>query len=370
VISFQPTEEQEIARDAMREFARDVIRPAARECDEAAKADDGVLEQFWQLGLTSTMIPAEHGGAGEESSPVMNAMILEELAHGDATLAMAALAPSLFVRPIVEQGTDAQKKKYLPLFCGERFHAASLAWIEPGPVFEPRELRTQAEQRRDAWVLTGEKRFVPLADRSSHFLVVARLAGDGAGKSPLGAFIVERGAAGLTVAAGERNLGLRALGTGGLKLDGVEVAAAERLGGNAGFNAARLLNLTRTALGAVMAGMSRAVYEYALPYAKDRVAFGQPIAQKQAIAFMLSDMRIESDAMRLLVWKAASELERGDDATRAASFARSYAAEQSMKIADNGIQVLGGHGFVRDHPAEMWYRNARTLGVLEGAATI
>ncbi len=368
MISFAPTEEQEIARDAMREFARDVIRPVARDCDEAAHADDALLEQFWQLGLTSTMIPADHGGAGEENSPVMNALILEEVAHGDATLAMAALAPSLFVKPIVEQGTDAQKKKYLPPFTGDKFHGASLAWIEAGPVFDPRELRTEAVRRKDAWVLTGEKRLVPLADRASHFLVVAR---HGEEPTRLGAFIVERSAAGLTVeAAAERNLGLRALGAHVLRLEGVEVPAADRLGGDAGLDAERLLNLTRTALGAVMTGLARAVYDYALPYAKDRVAFGQPIAQKQAIAFMLSDMRMETDAMRLLVWKAASELERGADATRASLFARSYAAEQCMKIADNGIQVLGGHGFVRDHPAEMWYRNARTLGVLEGAAMI
>jgi alkylation response protein AidB-like acyl-CoA dehydrogenase len=372
LISFAPTEEQEIARDAMREFARDVVRPAARDCDEAAAVPDGLLEQFWQLGLTSTQIPAEHGGAGEENSPLMNALIVEELAHGDATLAMAALAPSLFVKPIAEQGTDVQKKKYLPLFTGEKFHGASLAWIEPGPVFDPLDLRTEAARRKDGWVLHGEKRFVPLAARASHFLAVARIAGaDAAARGAgIGAFIVERTAPGVSLRGPERNLGLRALGTHTVRLDGVEVAAADRLGGDAGFDAARLVNLTRTALGAVMVGLSRAVLEYALPYAKDRVAFGEPIAQKQAIAFMLSDMRVETDASRLLVWKAASELERRDDATRAAQFARAYTAEQCMKIADNGVQVLGGHGFIRDHPAEMWYRNARTLGVLEGAAMI
>jgi alkylation response protein AidB-like acyl-CoA dehydrogenase len=351
------------------------VRPAARDCDEAASVPADLLEQFWQLGLTSTQIPAEYGGGGEENSPVMNALIVEELAHGDATLAMAALSPSLFVKPIVEQGTEAQKKKYLPLFTGDRFHGASLAWIEPGPVFDPRDLHTEAARRKEGWVLNGVKRFVPLADRASHFLVVARLAGSGdpargGAGSELAAFIVEPATPGVSLEGPERNLGLRALGTYTLRLDGVEVAAEDRLGGDAGLDAARLINLTRTALGAVMVGLSRAVFEYALPYAKDRVAFGEPIAQKQAIAFTLSDMRIETDASRLLVWKAASELESGADATRAAEFARAYAAEQSMKISDNGIQVLGGHGFIRDHPAEMWYRNARTLGVLEGAAML
>ena len=125
----------------------------------------------------------------------------------------------------------------------------------------------------------------------------------------------------------------------------------------------------RYPLGAVMVGLSRAVMEYAIPYAKDREAFGEAIAKKQAIAFMLSDMRIEVDAMRWMVWKAASQLEHGLDATRAAHLARLYCAREAMKIADNGVQVLGGHGFIREHPVEMWYRNARTLGVLEGSVT-
>ena len=132
----------------------------------------------------------------------------------------------------------------------------------------------------------------------------------------------------------------------------------------------RLENRSRAALAAVMVGLSRAVLEYAVPYAKEREAFDQAIAQKQAIAFKLADMHIETDASRWLMWKAASQLEQGLDATRAAHFARSYAAEKSMWIADNGVQVLGGHGFIREHPVEMWFRNARTLGVLEGTVCI
>ena len=118
-----------------------------------------------------------------------------------------------------------------------------------------------------------------------------------------------------------------------------------------------------------MVGLSRAVMEYAIPYAKDREAFGEAIAKKQAIAVMLSDMTIEVDSMRWLVWKAASELENGLDATRSSHLARVYCAREAMKIGDNGLQVLGGHGFIREHPVEMWYRNVRTLGVLEGAVT-
>ena len=185
-----------------------------------------------------------------------------------------------------------------------------------------------------------------------------------------GAFIVPRDAEGLRISEPEKNLGLRALPTATLELERVAVPGEDRLGGGQGCDMGRLLNHSRVALGAVMVGLSRAVLEYSVPYAKDRRAFGQAIAQKQAIAFGLADMHIETDCMRWLTWKAASQLEQGLDATRSAHFARAYAAEHSMWIADQGVQVLGGHGFIREHPVEMWFRNARTLGVLEGTISV
>jgi acyl-CoA dehydrogenase len=330
---------------------------------------DAFLEESWQLGLTSTQIPEAFGGGGEERSPITNAIVLEELAHGDAGLALAALAPSLFAMPVVEFGTDAQKRELLPLFCGERYHAASLALVEPGPCFDPVGLRTVAERKGDGWVLSGAKSFVPMADRASHFLVLAR-EGQGVGLDAVQAFVVPRDARGLAVSEPERKMGLKALPTGSLALERVELPAGARLGGDAGCDARRILNLSRTAIGAVLVGVSRAVMEYAIPYAKDREAFDEAIARKQAIAFTLADMRIEVDAMRWLVWKAASRLENGQDATREAHLARTYCARQAMKIADDGVQVLGGHGFIREHPVELWYRNVRTLGVLEGAGSL
>jgi alkylation response protein AidB-like acyl-CoA dehydrogenase len=369
VISFGPTEEQEVARDALREFAKSALRPVARSCDEASAPSDALLEEAWQLGLTSTQIPEAYGGGGEPRSPVTNAIVLEELAFGDAGLALAALAPSLFAMPLVEFGTEAQRRAFLPRFCGDRYAAGSLALVEPGPAFDPIGLRAKAERKGDGWVLSGTKCFVPMADRAEHFLVLARNGG-GEGLDGACAFIVPRGAAGLTISAPEKRLGLRALPTSTLELERVELPADARLGGENGLDARRLVNLSRTALAAVQVGLSRAVMEYAIPYAKDREAFGEAIARKQAIAFALAEMRIETDAMRWLVWKAASRLERGEDATREAHLARLYCARQAMKIADDGVQVLGGHGFIREHPVEMWYRNARTLGVLEGTVLV
>ncbi len=364
MISFKLEEEQEIARDALHDFAAEAMRPIARECDETSAIPEEFLAQSWELGLVSTQIPEAYGGGGEARSPVTNAIVLEELAWGDAALALAALAPAGFAHAIADQGTEAQKQKYLPMFCGEDYCAASLAVNEPTVGFDPLTPRTVAEPKSDGFALSGAKCCVPMGDRASHFLVVARNNGG------LDAFVVPRDAEGLSVSDNELNLGLKALPTATLELERVEVSAADRLGGEEGCDVQRVLDGSRTALAAVMVGLSRAALEYAVPYAKDRVAFDQAIAQKQGIAFKLADMHIETESTRWLVWKAAAQLERGVSATRAAHFARGYAADQSMWITDQGVQVLGGHGFIRDNPVEMWFRNARTVGVLEGTVCI
>jgi alkylation response protein AidB-like acyl-CoA dehydrogenase len=360
VISFKLSEEQEVVRDALHDFAEQAMRPIARDCDEGSLIPEDFLQQSWELGLVSTQIPEAYGGAGEDRAPVTNAIVLEELAWGDTTLATAAVAPAGFANAIVDQGTEEQKREYLPLFCGEKYHAASLAIVEPSPLFEATIPRTLAEPKGDGFVISGSKSFVPMADRASHFLVVCRNNGG------LDAFIVPRDAAGLRVGAPDKNLGLRALPTATLELERVEIPAAARLGGEGGCDVRRLLNHSRVALAALEVGLSRGVLDYAVPYAKEREAFDQAIAQKQGIAFKLADMHIETEATRWLVWKAASQLEQGKDATKSAHHAHGYAAEQCMWIADEGVQVLGGHGFIREHPVEMWYRNARTVSVLEG----
>jgi alkylation response protein AidB-like acyl-CoA dehydrogenase len=203
-----------------------------------------------------------------------------------------------------------------------------------------------------------------MGDTASHFLVTARNGED------LEAFIVAKDAAGLTIGEREKNMGLRALPTVTIELERVEVGAGDRLGGENGADVAAIISNSRAALCAVQVGLARAVLEFCVPYTKERVAFDEPIAKKQSIAFRLADMHIEQHALRMLVWRAASLLEHGEDGTQAAWQARSYAAEKSMWIADNGVQVLGGHGFIREHPVEMWFRNARTLGVLDGTVAL
>ncbi len=359
MISSQLTEEQEVVRDAMREFAAQEMQPIARDCDEASSIPNEFLETAWQLGLAFTQIPEEFGGGGERS-PITNAILLEELASGDSALALAALAPSAFVHAIVDQGSEAQKAQYLPAFCGESFTTASLACLEPVAMADPANPRAIAEEKEGRFAISGRKSFVLFGDRASDFLVVARN-GD-----VVDAFIVPRDAGGLTISEPELNMGMRGLTTVTLDLDCVEVPADNRLGGEAGCDVRRLLDGSRVALAATMVGMSRTVLDYCIPYTKDRVAFDEAISKKQSIAFRMAEMHMEIESMRWLTWKAASQLEQGLDATRSAALAHSYAAEKAMWIADNGIQILGGHGFIREHPVEMWFRNARTLSVLEG----
>lgn len=364
MISFALSDEQASAREAMRGFAATALRPNARAYDEAADIPDGFFAQAWELGLTAAQLPEAVGGYGGSRSPATNAIVLEELAHGDASLALAAAAPSTVAYAIADQGSEAQRARYLPPYAGPRYHLDALAVNEPHPAASAWLPRTVAERDGHGWVLSGRKCFVPLGDRAAHFLVVAR-----AGER-LDAFLVPRDAAGLTISAAEKNLGLKALPTVSLTLEGVRVTDAERLGEAAGCDVPRVLNQARVATAAVLNGIARAALDYCVPYAKERVAFGEPIARKQSIAFRLAEMQMEVESMRWMIWKAASQLERGLDATRSAHLARGYAAEKTLWITDNGIQVLGGHGFIREHPVEMWYRNARTLGVLEGMASV
>lgn len=364
MIDFALTEEQSSARDAMQGFASDVLRPHAREYDEASAIPDSFFQQSWELGLTATQIPEAYGGYGAERSPLTNAVVAEELAYGDAALAVAALTPSLFANAVTDQGTGEQKQRFLPDFCGEKFHAGSLAINESTPGFDAFSPKTTAEEKGAGYTLHGEKSYIPLGDSAANFLVIAR---NGAG---LDAFIVPRDAPGLTVGEVDKNLGIKALPTTGLRLDGVDVTAEQRLGGAAGADVGRIINQGRVAVSAILTGLSRAVLDYCVPYAKERVAFDEPIARKQSIAFRLAEMHIEIESSRWLTWKAATELEAGRDATRSSTLAKRYVADKAMWISDNGVQVLGGHGFIREHPVEMWYRNARTLGVLEGTASV
>jgi len=363
MINFQPSDEQELLRQTLAGFARDVVRPQAREADEKETVPAPVVAKSWELGLVQDAVPEAFGGFGNPRSAVAGTFIVEELAYGNLGIALHVLTPRLFTVPLLVAGSDAQRAAWLPRFAGESFTVATAAFTEPRWAFDPTHLATTAARDGAQWVLSGEKCAVPLADRADATLVYAT------GPDGLAAFVVERGAKGLAVGEREKNMGLRALDLFTVKLDGVRVPEANRLPADAKALQG-LVDAERVASAVAAVGVGRAAFDYAREYAKDRVAFGVPIATKQAIAFMLSNMAIEIDAMRLLAWEAAWRIDKGMPATREAYLAKQYAAEAVLKIADNAVQVLGGHGYIRDHLVELFLRDARSFGTLDGLAIV
>jgi alkylation response protein AidB-like acyl-CoA dehydrogenase len=360
-----PTEDQALMRDSMRRFADEVLRPAARGADDAAAPPDEILQQGHALGLAGLSIPEELGGVATERSSVTNALIAEELARGDMGLATAILSPLAAVQAIVEWGTGAQQARYLPPFLGDRFVPASLAVLEPRPAFDP--MRPRAGAVRDdggGWKLWGEKALVPLATQAALFVVAAEVRGLG-----VRLFVIEQGTPGLHVES-QPAMGLRGAALGRLRFEGARVPEEALLGEIGGDGAAQmgaLVDRARVAWGAMAVGAAQAVLDYVIPYCNERKAFGEPISNRQGVAFPIADIAIELEGMRLLVLRAASRLDRGAPAARAAALARLQCASKGVKIGSDGVQLLGGHGFIKEHPVERWYRDLRAIGVLEGA---
>ena len=362
MIDFEPSEEQQMIVETVRQFAANEVRPKARECEEAAKLPDEVIHHAHELGLIANALPEAFGGGGERSA-VSGALVAEELAWGDLAIGLAILSPGLVALPVAEWGTEAQQQDQLPRFTGERFTPGALALVEPHFRGDPFRPATTARRDGDAYVLDGTKCLVPRLDGGDDMLVVAS-----EGDTPQ-AFLVPRGAAGLS-ATPERNMGIHALPTVELELAGVEVPAGARLGGESGADLRRLVNAGRVGLGAAAVGVARAAYEVSLEYAKEREAFGAPIATKQAIAFKLADMAIEIDAARLLVWEAAWTLDQGADATREAALAIEQARRVALDVADGAVQVLGGHGYIREYLPELHLRNARGFATFEALTLV
>ncbi len=357
------SDEQRMNQDTMRRFASAELREQAREADEAGAMPGDFCQRSMELGLALMPIPEALGGAGVPRSPVSNVLNAEDLAHGDMGLALAALTPLAVVNTILDYGTEAQQEALLPRFCGEEFYPATIAFKEPRATFNPGKLETTARREGDGFVLNGRKTLVPLGVEAQLLLVIAELEGEGPA-----AFIVEGEVAGLERSA-SRNMGLRTVQVADLSFDNVALPASALLGDGT-INLQRFIDLSRLGLCALGVGVSRAVLEYVTEYVNEREAFGEPISHRQSVAFMVADIAIELDAMRLMVWQAASRAERGEDFHKDAVMAQRFCADKAMEIGTNGVQLLGGHGFCREHPVEMWYRNLRAIAILDGVATV
>lgn len=357
MISFELSEEQEIIRSTMRDIAQSVLAGEARSNDRNGAISVKVLNTIWQAGIVQAQADRD------SRSPISNALVLEELAAGDASVALAVAAASGFVQAITDQGSDKQRESLLATLEGESFITGTIAAMEPSFASDVTRPATKVRRTGENYVLSGRKSMVPLADRSSHFLVIADLEGAS------DAFIVARDTPGVSIEASSV-LGLRGLALGQVVLENVSIPANMRLGEGNGSDVQHIVDSARTGLSAAMLGLARAVMEHIVPYTKERVVHGTPLAQKQKVAFDIADMRIDTDAMRWMTWKAAWALENDQPATRLAQLAHTFAGQQTMQIADNGLQSMGGHGFVEEHPMEMWYRNARSLSMLEAVAGV
>jgi alkylation response protein AidB-like acyl-CoA dehydrogenase len=361
VYDLTPTEDQEMIVAVVREFAEEVLRPGAATAEAATDTPKEVLAQTGEFGLTLLNLPESLGGLSEERSAVTGVLVAEALAEGDMGQAVACLAPAAVATAIALWGSDAQQQTYLPEFTGENVPTAALAIAEPTVLFDALDLETSATKTSDGYSLTGIKSGVVRGAEAELFIIGAELDGEPR------LFIVESKSKGVGVAA-DPSMGLRAAALSRLSLDGVVVPESALLGTADDYR--DCIRLSRVAWAALALGTSKAVLDYTSDYVKTRQAFGEPIAHRQAVAFKVADIAIELEGMRLVTLRAAARAEQGKDFAREAALARKLTAEYGMKIGTDGVQLLGGHGYVKEHPVERWYRDLRAVGVMEGAVLI
>ncbi|GAA3823339.1 acyl-CoA dehydrogenase family protein [Nocardioides panacisoli] len=363
VFDLTPTEDEQMLVDVVSEFAEEVLRPAATEADHACVAPDELLKSSLEIGLPILGLPEELGGISEERSAMAGTLVAEALAKGDMGLAVATLAPGSVATAIGLWGTDAQQQTYLPAFTGEEVPAAALALNEPAVLFDVLDPTTTATKTAEGYVLNGTKSLVARGADAELFVVGAKLDG----KPVL--FLVESSTEGLTV-EGDPAMGVRAASMTQLNLDDVKVGSDAVLGETDGSTYAECVRLSRLAWCALAVGTAQAVLDYVTPYVKEREAFGEPIAHRQSVAFMVANIAIELQGMRLLTYRAAARAAAGKDFSKEVALARKACADHGMRIGLDGVQLLGGHGYVKEHPVERWYRDLRAIGIMEGTVLV
>ncbi len=351
-------DDQLMITDSLHRLSREVLRPNACEADESGTFPARIMASTAELGLTMYAVPGEFGGVAEQQSPVTSVLIAEKLAWGDMGLALALLAPFSVAQAISQWGTGEQQSHYLPAFCEDHPPMASIALDEPTPLFDPMHPATTAIATAHGYRLNGEKAQVVMGGQCDLLLVAAVL--DGKPRM----FIVETAGRNLLI-TDDDGMGLRATGAVKIFFDNTELPADALLGGD-DFDYQAFIDRAALMRCGLAVGTAQAVLDYVIPYCNDRHAFGEPISHRQSVAFMISNLAIEIDSMRLLTWRAASRAEAGLAFHREASLARLLCNEKSMEVGSNGVQLLGGHGFVKEHPVERWYRDLRSVATHHG----
>ncbi|HVH90989.1 MAG TPA: acyl-CoA dehydrogenase family protein [Candidatus Acidoferrum sp.] len=368
-MNFDLTEEQKLLKQTIRDFAETQIAPGAAARDEAARFPTELIPKMAELGLFGIMIPQEYGGAGLDT--LSAAIIGEELARVDAAIALiVASHNSLCAAHILNFGSEMQKQKYLPsLARGEKLGAWALT--EPGSGSDAAALKTRATLEGEHWVLSGEKQFITQGSTAGVYVIMTSTE-PSQGKRGISAFIAESGTAGLRVGKIENKLGVRASDTVAVQIEDARVPKANLLGQlNGSFDdVLKVLQGGRVGIGAMAVGIAQGAFEESIKYARMRKQFGKPIAEFEAIQWMLADMATEIDAARLLIYRAAQLKDRGMAFVTAASEAKLYAAETAMRATTKAIQIHGGYGYIKDYPVERYFRDAKICEIGEGTSEI
>ncbi len=365
----QLTEEQRQVRDLCREFAARELAPKARRWDAEHEFPREAVKQLAEMGLMGVAVPAEWGGAGMDN--VSYALAMEEISRGCAgTGVIMSVSNSLYCDPVLKYGTDAQRKEFLvPFARGERLGAFALT--EPMSGSDAAEMRTLAVRRGDEYVLDGTKNFITNGPQADVILVFAMT--DRAKRHRgISAFLVPTDAKGFSRGKPDEKVGIRASGSCSIFFEGCALPASCRLGGEGdGFKIAMgTLDGGRIGIAAQALGIARAGFEEAVAYAKERKAFGQPIAQFQAIQFMLADMATELDAARLLTLRAAAAKDRGLRHSAESAMAKLFASEMAERVTSKALQIHGGYGYVKDYDVERHWRDSRITEIYEGTSEI
>ena len=365
LFDLNPTDDQKMIIETVNEFAAEILRPAAHDADAAAVYPADLVAKAAELGITAVNVPEDFDGIAEHRSTMTNTLVAEALAYGDMGLALPILAPGGVAAALTHWGSADQQATYLKEFAGENVPQACVAIAEPHALFDPTALRTTAVRPPGGYRLSGVKSLVPAAAQAELFIVAAQLNGKPA------MFIVEASAAGVTVKA-DPSMGIRAAALGQIELDDVMVPLNGRLGEDEASDAdySEAIALSRLGWAALAVGTSHAVLDYVIPYIKERHAFGEPIAHRQSVAFMAANIAIELDGLRLITWRGAARAEQGLPFAREAALARKLGTDKGMQIGLDGVQLLGGHGYTKEHPVERWYRDLRAIGVAEGVVVI
>ena len=363
MLEFELTEEQNMLVDAISRFNESTVSKNFRDADEEGSIPESIIQAGWEFGILPASIPEQYGGFGEYSA-LTGAVALEEFGAGDLATALRIFQPSTVAIPIFLDGTEEQQNFYLPRFCEEQIPNLTSALTEPRIQFDPRSLETVAERNDSGFVLNGNKIYVTEAEAAEVILVYAKE------KGKTQAYLVPADSPGLLIGDREKLMGIKGLSTYSISLSDCHVPLENKIGLDEGIDFDRILNHSRVAVGAAAIGMARTAYEYSLEYAKNRVQFDEPIAHRQSIAFMLAEMAIAVEASRMLVWEAAWLLDQGQDATNETAVMKVFTDDMVLKIADQSVQILGGYGYVREYPAELWLRNARGFASFDGLAIV